>query len=82
MILSPMGAGLALYFSQEELPAGRPLPQQAALPLIRRALARARQPVPAALEIRSFPSRHGVLFLVRPRLPRHSQAAGPEGLLS
>ena len=75
MILSPMGAGLALYFSQEELPADRPLTQQAALPLIRRALARARQPVPTALEIR-------VLFLVRPRLPRHSQAAGPEGLLS
>ena len=80
MILSPMGAGLALYFSQEELP--RPLTQQAALPLIRRAMARARQPVPAALEIRSFPSRQGVLFLVRPRLPRQSPAAGPEGLLS
>ncbi|HIY06074.1 MAG TPA: hypothetical protein H9844_03220 [Candidatus Evtepia faecigallinarum] len=83
MILSPMGAGAALYFSREELPSGLPLTQQAALPLIRQAMARARRPVPAALEIRSFPSRQGVLFLVRPRLPAGEEGApGPGALLS
>lgn len=66
MILSPMGAGLALCLSQEELPPV--LTCRTVLPLVRRALVQANRPVPAALEISVFPARQGALVLVRPRL--------------
>lgn len=69
MTISATDAGSVLYFSREELPAARPLTQEAVLPLIRQALTQARHPIPPAMEVQSFPSRQGVLFFVRPRLP-------------
>lgn len=78
---SPESASV-LYFSREELQdacltPGR-LSDDDSLRLIRRALAKARRPIPPALEVRSFPSRHGVLFFVSP-LPQGARlpAASP-----
>lgn len=82
MILSPMGAGLALYFSREELPPDHCLTQQTALLLIQQAMVQAGQPIPTALEICSFPSRQGVLFLVRPHLPSGEEVPCHDTFLS
>ncbi len=82
MILSPMGAGLALYFSREELPPVHHLTQQTALLLIRQAMIQAGQPIPEVLEICSFPSREGVLFLVRPHLPSGEEIPCHDAFLS
>ena len=60
MTISAIDTGSVLYFSHDELPTVRPLTQEAVLPLIRRALAKARQ---------------GVLFFVLPRLPEETAAA-------
>ena len=70
MIIAPQGAGTALYYTRDELSALDPAPgnngQEALLRLIRTALVRASRPVPFPMEIRSFFSRHGALFLVLP----------------
>lgn len=59
-----------LYFSREELQAARLTPCRLSdtdtLRLVRRALAQARCPIPPSLEIRSFPSQHGLLCFVSP----------------
>ena len=68
MTISAIDTGSVLYFSHDELPTVRPLTQEAVLPLIRRALAKARHPIPPAMEVKSFSSRQGVLFFVLPRL--------------
>lgn len=44
MTISAIDTGSVLYFSHDELPTVRPLTQEAVLPLIRRALAKARHP--------------------------------------
>ena len=75
MTISAIDTGSVLYFSHEELPAARPLTQEAVLPLIHRALAQARHPIPEPMEVKSFASRQGVLFFVLPRLP---EGPGPE----
>lgn len=62
MTISAIDTGSVLYFSHDELPTVRPLTQEAVLPLIRRALAKARHPIPPAMEVKSFSSRQGVLF--------------------
>lgn len=87
MTISAIDTGSVLYFSHDELPTVRPLTQEAVLPLIRRALAKARHPIPPAMEVKSFSSRQGVLFFVLPRLPEETAAArsaegfSPESLL-
>ena len=48
MTISAIDTGSVLYFSHDELPTVRPLTQEAVLPLIRRALAKARHPIPPA----------------------------------
>ena len=75
MTISAIDTGSVLYFSHDELPTVRPLTQEAVLPLIRRALAKARHPIPPAMEVKSFSSRQGVLFFVLPRLPQETAAA-------
>ena len=75
MTISAIDTGSVLYFSHDELPTVRPLTQEAVLPLIRRALAKARHPIPPAMEVKSFSSRQGVLFFVLPRLPEGTAAA-------
>lgn len=69
MTISAIDTGCVLYFLREELPPDAPLTQEAVLPLIRRAMAGARRPIPPAMEIKSFASRQGVLFFVLPKLP-------------
>ncbi len=73
MILSPMGAGLALCLAREELPPV--LTRRTLLPLVRRALVQAGRPVPAALEVSVFPAHQGALVLVRPRLSAQQPAS-------
>ena len=74
MNLSQSGGGTALFFSREELAAlqlsPQGLTQAQALRLVRDALARARQPIPPAMELIFFPSRQGALFFVLPQLPQ------------
>ena len=74
MTIAPQGAGTALYYTREELDAFLPSPgfngSDPTLRLICSALAGARRPVPFPMEIRSFSSRHGVLFLVLPATVR------------
>lgn len=74
MTISPLAAGVVLTLSREELPAGRPLSREALLPLVRRALAQARRPMPPTAELHVFPAREGALVFVLPRLP-----GGPAG---
>ena len=87
MTISAIDTGSVLYFSHDELPTVRPLTQEAVLPLIRRALAKARHPIPPAMEVKSFSSRQGVLFLScpgcrrRPPPPRSAEGFSPESLL-
>ncbi len=76
MTISAIDTGSVLYFSHEELPAARPLTQEAVLPLIHQALAKARYPIPEAMEVKSFTSRQGVLFFVLPRLPEEDGGPG------
>ena len=47
-------------------PASPPAADTDTLRLVRRALAQAQCPIPPALEIRSFPSQHGLLCFVSP----------------
>ena len=75
MTISAIDTGSVLYFSHDELPTVRPLTQEAVLLLIRRALAKARHPIPPAMEVKSFSSRQGVLFFVLPRLPEETAVA-------
>ena len=70
MTISAIDTGSVLYFSHDELPTVRPLTQEAVLPL-----AKARHPIPPAMEVKSFSSRQGVLFFVLPRLPEETAAA-------
>ena len=72
MTISAIDTGSVLYFSHDELPTVRPLTQEAVLPLIRRALAKARHPIPPAMEVKSFSSRQGVRFFVLPRRPEET----------
>ena len=74
MTISAIDTGSVLYFSHDELPTVRPLTQEAVLPLSR-ALAKARHPIPPAMEVKSFSSRQGVLFFVLPRLPEETAVA-------
>lgn len=73
MTISAKSTGSVLYFSHDELRAACLTPdrltEEDTLALIRTALAKARRPVPDALEVKSFASQDGVLFFVIPRLP-------------
>lgn len=75
MTISAIDTGSVLYFSHDELPTVRPLTQEAVLPLIRRALAKAPPPHPAGHggEVLFLPPRGAVFVL--PRLPEETAAA-------
>ena len=70
MTITHSDSAPVLYFSREELQAARLTPSRLSdtdtLRLVRRALAQAQCPIPPALEIRSFPSQHGLLCFVSP----------------
>lgn len=78
MTITQRDTASVLYFSREELQAVRLTPSRLSeddsLRLIHHALAKARRPIPSALEVSSFPSRHGVLFFVSP-LPQDLEYA-------
>ena len=70
--MTMLSQGAALFFTREELAAipltPETITEQEALALIRQALRQAGRPFPPHLEVRCFPSPHGVLFLLRPRV--------------
>ena len=65
MTISAIDTGSVLYFSHDELPTVRPLTQEAVLPLIRRALAKARHPAGHGGEVLFLPPR-GAVFCPAP----------------
>ena len=67
MTIIRQGPGALLLLSREELPSPA-LTQEELLPLLRGALSRDREALPPSLEIRAFPGRQGVLFLLLPTL--------------
>ena len=67
-----LAQGAALFLTREELAAAHLTPEtlscRESMPLILQALRQAGRPVPPCLEIQCFPSRDGVLFLLRSRV--------------
>lgn len=69
MTISSSCGGTVLFFSQEELASASHSPnspsEEELLALIRRSA----QPIPQNFEVKSFPSRQGILVFILPRLP-------------
>lgn len=65
MTIIRQGPGAVLHLTREELPSSA-LTREELLPLLHRALSRSGHPLPPALDIRIFPGRKEVLFLLLP----------------
>lgn len=65
MTIIRQGPGTVLLLSREELPSPA-LTREKLLPFLLRLLSRDGHPLPAALDIRVFPGKNGVLFLLLP----------------
>lgn len=73
MTISANGTGTVLYFSYEELydhPSfSGTFTQENVLSLIRSVLVSSDRPIPPTMEVKYFPSHHGILLFILPSLP-------------
>ena len=69
MTISPNYGGTVLFFSQEELAAASLSPDSLSEEEILTLIRQSSQPIPQNVEVKSFPSRQGILVFVLPRLP-------------